>query len=510
MITYTIIGPNGKEIIVTVPENATREQIQAAALAEYKKLVPDFVPMEEPKPKQEPTVAPALAPAPAVTSTSAPAVTPTPVPMPASSISENNTQNNAEPEQAKFNTIIRDALIRNLQQNKDMYGREIVDALSGVGLGAVSRALSGKPETAETQRRATAREFNRLLPQMANLSEADIPRSLMRQFDAEQPPGRMIGQAEPRIGSEPPPGRMVSRVEPRIGPEAQTSIRSNVISPLSSIAAQPSNMLRGPLPADLPLTSAPPAPIQKDPTKPGALNYALKFTPERIPFTMQQQIENMTKNPEGALGKIQQNLSALETQNRIAGPGRFEFSTPTSQQGELLIPRQEAERRWRASLDALNEEARLEQERARVESAQAEARARGDKSRAARLEQARRRIAEEIARRRVTGTFGVQGFIQRNPAAFGAAAGSIGGDLAQQAAAYQAQGDPVGAAIAAAGSFGSALGALPHPLARGAAMVSGPGALSALYLREKIQGRPSVMETIKTYRDPNEPLTLGQ
>lgn len=506
MITYTIIGPNGKEIIVTVPENATREQIQAAALAEYKKLVPDFVPMGEPKSEQKPTVAPAPTPVP--TSIQAPKLAP--VTPPVSTIPEPIVSSETELPARTPSGLLQDAINFSNRMQQDPYGREVVDVLSGVGLGAVSQALSGKPETAESQRRAMAREFNRLLPQMANLSEADIPRSLMRQFDAEQPPGRMIGQAEPRIGSESPPGRMVGRVEPRIGPEAQTSIRSNAISPLSSIAAQPSNMLRGPLPADLPLTSAPPAPIQKDPTKPGALNYALKFTPERIPFTMQQQIENMTKNPEGALGKIQQNLSALETQNRIAGPGRFEFSTPTSQQGELLIPRQEAERRWRASLDALNEEARLEQERARVESAQAEARARGDESRAARLEQARRRIAEEIARRRVTGTLGVQGFIQRNPAAFGAAAGSIGGDLAQQAAAYQAQGDPVGAAIAAAGSFGSALGALPHPLARGAAMVSGPGALSALYLREKALGRPSVMETIKTYRDPNEPLTLGR
>jgi len=405
MKTFSVVGPNGKTYSITVPENATNEQIRLEILRVYQEANPDYAPMGAPGDREPPAAPP-------------PRVAP---PQEASKVDPRSivggttaSMYDIVPEDFAYGKPpVRDealeaaiaAINRNRELNPD-FGGPVIDVLGGASGALLSKLLAGKPPTALEQLSANRAAFDQTLKNL------------------QTSPLNAVASSQSQIRGEPTlPGFV----------------------PQQSASATPE--FRGGTPGEKWASKV----VGDDFIKPGVRTVTEAAADYR---------RSIPK------GKISGRLYREHNLPHIPGVTLW----------DQLMARSEA--REQAALAA--------QQAAHAEQQQA--------NRDQRLAEERFRQATKSAQGIAPAPGTYRGALQRYPGFLGGLAGAGGAELMQQAAQYQAEGDPVGAAIAAGLAGGTTIGVLPYAPARAIGM--GTGAISplVLYLYDKMRDRGSVMD----------------
>lgn len=398
MKTFSVVGPNGKTYSITVPENATNEQIRLEILRVYQEANPDYAPMGAPGDREPPAAPP-------------PRVAP---PQEASKVDPRSivggttaSMYDIVPEDFAYGKPpVRDealeaaiaAINRNRELNPD-FGGPVIDVLGGASGALLSKLLAGKPPTALEQLSANQAAFDQTLKNL------------------QTSPLNAVASSQSQIRGEPTlPGFV----------------------PQQSASATPE--FRGGTPGEKWASKV----VGDDFIKPGVR-------------TVTEAAADYRRSLPG--GNISQRLYKRYNLPHIPG---------VSIMDQLAARAEAREQAAQAAQQQANRDQRLAEERFRQAT----------------------RSAQGIAP--APGTY--RGALQRYPGFLGGLAGAGGTELMQQAAQYQAQGDPVGAAIAAGLAGGTTIGVLPYAPARAIGM--GTGAISplVLYLYDKMRDRGSVMD----------------
>ena len=465
MKTFPVIGPDNKTYPITVPENATNDEIRAEILRVYKEANPDYVPMGSPG-DREPPAAPA---APPVTPPAPPQPRVTP-PQEAPKVDPRSivggttaSMYDIVPEEFAYGKPpVRDqalqavmaAMARNRELNPD-FGGPVVDVLGGTAGALASKLFAGKTPTALEQSQTYQRAvFDALRNQ--GLSPEEIRQALQAgrtsPLNAVAPSQSQMPGTEVRMPrGEPTLPGFVSRQ-----PAAPLATQGRASGPRIEGGSAVQNYLR-----------------------------AAAGTEHEIPYAVQQRAKSYdSKSPEGAITLRNKDLENLQKAQAVVGSG---WALGPQAPGQLMLPREQAEEQIiRAQQE---EEARVRaQERAQQQAAQQQA------NRDQQLAEERFRKATRSAQGIAPAPGTYRGALQRYPGFLGGLAGAGGTELMQQASQYQAQGDPLGAGIAGALSVGTTAGILPFAPARAVGM--GTGAISplVLYLYDKMRNRGSVMD----------------
>lgn len=433
---------NGLIVTVTVPKNASIDDIDKAALIEYQKLVPGYVPMGQSKAEQEEVprvppsfVAPGLAPA--------PAAAPEAAATPAQSASQTPSDSERRTLADRLSTVIQDYSTRPEIQDR---------ALTNIGgglLGATVSKLTSEPAP------QNLREFVRQEAQ-ARYPGAFVPGRPAAPPVVPAAAPQTPSPAAPAIPPAAPAAR--GRVEPSLGNLAGPRVPERASGPRIEGGSGAVNWLRSQAGQE-----------------------------HEVPYNKQMAATSMRKNePTGAQRIIDEDLARLRQIERMEGQNRFRLGP--SAPGQLLLPTNIAEEQL------LREAQRLQAEQLSQQSDQARAqRAFEQATQQSAREQER---AQTRAERSVRGgaPLGLYSIFRRYPGIYGGAMGAVSAEMAQRAADAYESGRMTEAAVAGAGALGSAVGMFPNPYARmiglGSSALISP---LAIYLQQK-NAQKSVME----------------
>lgn len=234
MKTVTVEGPDGNKYAVTVPENASKEEILAAAIKVYQASNPNYAPMGAPGDREPPAASAAPPPA-------APPAPPQPrviPPQAASGVDPRSVEGgttremyNIVPEKFAYGEPpVRDQVLealmvasnRNRELNPD-FGGPVVDVLGGTAGALASKFFAGKTPTALEQFSANRAAFDRILQDLQTSplnavapSQSQMPGTEVRMRRGEPTlPGfvpRQSASATPALGGGTPGEKWAEKV----------------------------------------------------------------------------------------------------------------------------------------------------------------------------------------------------------------------------------------------------------------------------------------------------------